>query len=186
MLEIYILLFLGVLLSGEVVWAPALYLGYLGKIDITNVFLIGLFAVFIMDNFWYFFGRVIGARVLEFSIFKRKMSSFKKLFDFFTDKQIPIIFISKFFLGTRVISQVLAGSYKMNYGMFFVVTSVASFVWSGMLLLIVYSLGSTLQGVEETTRNAQIFISIFIIIFIGANFLVRRILMKRKERKGNI
>ena len=106
----YLMLFIGLLLVGEMVLLPALYLAATGRLDALLVIAVAIFAGMLSDFLWYLLGRWYPARAVK-KISRRlpaeRLDRFEQLF---ARNGAALLFVSKFVYGTRIVAQVLAAN----------------------------------------------------------------------------
>lgn len=177
MITIYLLIFFGILVAGELAWAPALYLGYSGNPDFWMVFLMGFLTIVFSDVMWYLFGRFVAEDKLSKIPFIGKRCNIAYwCSSFFNGRDKFVIFSSKFLYGTRVISQILAGITRMNFFKYLSIILLATLLWGVAILALIAIVGTSLQRVEDFTQDVQIGAIIFVIVILILNYGIRRFL----------
>lgn len=134
----YILIFLGLLLGGETVLLPALYLGVIGILNNWQVLLIMIVATVISDSIWYSIGRGIVPNFIKAILNEKRNIQLAKLSDVMADKELVILFYSKFIYGTRIASQILCGARRVGFIRYILVDVLAVTALGVVYYLLVY------------------------------------------------
>ncbi|QKK02037.1 MAG: DedA family protein [Pseudomonadota bacterium] len=114
----YLVLFVGLLLVGEVVLLPALFLASTGRLDWLWVILVAIVATVLSDLAWYLLGRWYPARMLDRLRERQPPDRVERLEVLFRRQGPRLLYLSKFVYGTRIVAQVLAGALNMRFGLY--------------------------------------------------------------------
>lgn len=121
----YVVMFIGLLLGGETILLPALYLGISGSVSLSAVVAISLLATAISDSLWYLLGRAVKVRkipsMMSSAVYKKHSKQMNELSRMFEKRGLAILFSSKFVYGTRTATQVLCGIKKIPFWKYFFV-----------------------------------------------------------------
>src|SRR4051812_22138626 len=113
----YLLLFLALLLGGETVLVPAVYLALVGKLEIAPVVGVASVATILSDSVWFCVGRFLAfERLCRIRwLGKRWPQVLTSTSDLFRRHGLKLVFISKFLYGTRIAAQMLAGVTRLPF-----------------------------------------------------------------------
>lgn len=178
----YLFLFAGMLVAGEVVLLPAIYLAATGRLDLAAVISLAVLATVLSDLAWYGLGRKFPAAALERIPGRHSNSVVRGLERLFTRKGVEILFLSKFVYGTRTVAQVFAGVHDMPFRTYIVVNFLGVLALSGALVAIAYSVVGTTRQLGEFVDDLEIAFLVFVVIAVAANYLVSRLLRKKWSR----
>jgi len=174
-------LFGGAVLTGETVILPALYfaLSSNGRIFL-EVFATLVLAALTADTAWYLGGRTLPfERLLRFSPFRNRKARIETFQGFFEQHSSRILFLSRFAIGTRAVTQMLAGAYGISYGRYMAINLASLLTWMTLLMSFGFALQKTLAGYIETTSGLYAVFGIFMIIIALLAIYLRRILRKK-------
>ncbi|MDP3965623.1 MAG: VTT domain-containing protein [bacterium] len=121
----YAFVFVGLLLGGETVLLPALYLAVIGVLNGWLVMGIMIASTVISDGFWYSIGRGLAPHFIERFASEKRALQLQKISHVITGKELIILFYSKFIYGTRIATQMLCGARKINFYRYFAVNTCA-------------------------------------------------------------
>lgn len=175
-LNTYIGVFLALLIGGETVLLPALYLAVSNTLfSVPVVFIISLLATIIADLILYMLGRSIPPQSLFshpfFSKYRERMTSLSSLFEMHA---LLILFSSKFVYGTRSVVQIMCGRYRIPFIKYFSVNILAI-----TLLNVIYVLAAkgVYQGVSRWSTDTSALIAAFV-VFVGIAILFQALFKK--------
>ena len=175
-LNAYIGIFLALIIGGETVLLPALYLAVSDTLfSLPVVFLISLFATIVADLILYVLGRSISSQSLFshpfFSKYRERMASLSSLFQ---SHALLILFSSKFVYGTRSLVQILCGRHHVPFIKYFSVNILAI-----TLLNVIYVLAAmgVYRGVSEWSTDTPALIAAFV-VFVGITMLFQVLFKK--------
>jgi membrane protein DedA with SNARE-associated domain len=174
----YIFLFIGVIIGGETVIVPAVYL------VLTKIFNLGFFlsitivATVISDTAWYLFGRYVPWEKMNRyrAISKRKelLSKFGVRFD---RRALWYLYISKFVYGTRILAQVLSGLRRIPYWKYILVNTLAILSWITLIFLLGLGVYSGFGAYKQRVGDLQIFtffVAVFVLISIWISNKIKK------------
>lgn len=190
----YVPIFLGLLLGGETVLVPAVYLSTVGILDPLFVFALALAATLISDSLWYLFGKLmyqtrkllpeeqLNTKRLKqrfaHRMYARITPKIERLSAVFVENPIKILVVSKFVYGTRTAMQVLSGIYRIPYQRYLV----GDLLGSVLLIIITFALGLGIQKVFNATvldvRNILLSFSVFVILFLILSYSAKKTIEK--------
>lgn len=179
-----VMLFL-MIIEGPITTILAAFLASMGLFDWLIVYLLSVLADIIGDSILYFIGFFGGKAVLgKFSkTLKIKDSTINYLEQKFQKDGSKIVFSVKVSTGLSIITFVLAGSMKMNFGRFVLFSFLGGLLWSGLLVTLGYFFGYAAEQIEQYIKFAGWFILSFAIIFVVYINLLRSRLAKKNIRK---
>lgn len=175
----YIFLFVGVIVGGEMVIIPAVYLTLTHVFNFPLFISITIFATIISDSVWYVLGRVKNWEQLKkYSVFSKREELTKKFVERFNRHALKYLFVSKFVYGTRIIAQVLSGVRKVPYYKYIIVNSLAILTWISFIVIVGFALNSGFDRFKQTVGQMQVFI-FFVIIIITSSIWLSKIIKKK-------
>ena len=170
----YLLIFVGLLLEGELVLFTAAFLTYRGVFDFGPMFLVVISSVLLGDLGWYFLGR----KYLNgsFSFLNRWVEKFAKPFDnHLRSRPSRTIFISKFAYGFHRSILVRSGSLKIPLKEFFKADIVASIFWIAIVGGLGYGTSSLFLFLRRYLKFAEVALFFGLILFFAlSSFISRR------------
>lgn len=178
----FLFIFIGMLVAGEVVLLPAIFLAVTGHISLPAVISLAIMATILSDLAWYGLGRKFPAAALERIPGRRSNSVVCGLERMFSRKGPQILIISKFVYGTRTIAQVLAGVHDMAFRTYIVFNFLGVVALSAALVAIAYSVVGSTRRLGDFLEDLEIVFLLFIIIAVSINYLVSRLLRKKWSR----
>src|SRR5438045_4018998 len=101
----YLLIFGGLILGGETVLLPAIYLALIGKLNLMFLVTIAGCATIIADSGWYLVGRLSPVYKLNRLPRGRWGQRFSRAAELFRRHGLKVVFCSKFIYGTRIATQ---------------------------------------------------------------------------------
>jgi len=163
---VYFLIFLGVILEGEIVVIFAGIFSYLGSIHL----LIALFAVILGGAAKSFLGYSVGSLLNKYHShngfiqkIEKRMMSFMPHFD---DKPFWSIFVSRFFVfGIGWITLIFSGYKKVPVRIYAKAEAVSLGIWSVVVLGLGFFFSYTALSISRDIRNFLLIILLFFILF---------------------
>lgn len=172
-------LFVSVFFLGEIVVIPALYLSLLGYLNFTSVFIVAVSAPIVYEHIWFAIGRIIPRRkIYDLPFIEYIRPNMDRLENFFSCHGSRCVFYSKFVLGTRTATVLLAGIHDMSLVSFSKANISANIVWTSLLTLGAYLVKSGAMILTENLMYIRIGISFFILLFIVFMWVVKRLFRK--------
>ncbi len=169
----YIGIFVVMVLSGHLVPIPEeillLIIGYASGIGLSNVyaaFIAASFGVMAGDSALFFLSRTGSKYVdkLKNRLSKEKMARYEKLMRNHASKTI---FLSRFIVGIRFFSPILAGSLKIKWKTFFLADFPAVIIYVGGSIFLGYYFNSDIMAIITEVKIARHIIFFLIITVIG-------------------
>jgi membrane protein DedA with SNARE-associated domain len=161
----YITVFIGLLIGGETILLPALYLGVLGVLNVWAILVIMIISTVISDTFWYTVGRGLIPQFVEKSFSEKRRSQLEKLSSVIKGKELAILFYSKFIYGTRIAAQILCGARKVPFWKYQSINILAVVVLGIVYYLLVRSSFMIVGAFESLQHNI---IAIMVLVAIAA------------------
>ena len=163
---VYFIIFLGVILEGEIAVIFAGIFSYLGSIHLF----IALFAVILGGVAKSFLGYSIGSLLNKHHSnnsfihkIEKRMMSFMPHFD---DKPFWSIFISRFFVfGIGWITLIFSGYKKIPIRIYAKAEAISLSIWSIVILALGFFFGYTALSISRDIRNFLLIILFFFILF---------------------
>jgi membrane protein DedA with SNARE-associated domain len=160
----YLFLFVGLLLGGETILLPAIYLALTGIYSIYAVMGIMILATVISDLFWYFIGRGIMPSLTKRMIKERVRDELHRLLHIVHNRPLHILYLSKFVYGTRIAAQVMCGMKKAPLWKYLLV-NIFGIISLGLLYVIIVKISIIfVLNVERLKNNVFIVLGIMVLI----------------------
>lgn len=176
----YYSVFIGLVIGGESVLLPALYLATQKVLSIEYVWGLSLLATAISDTVWYYIGYKFSLQRLSgIPFFKKHIDTVHILSRLFRKHGLLLIFISKFVYGTRVASQVLSGSIKISFIKYFFVNMAGVIALNSVFTVLAYTVTTSLSQMEDYVYAFEVGFLILIIFIILTNILIRYHISKK-------
>jgi membrane protein DedA with SNARE-associated domain len=160
----YLFIFVGMLVAGEVILLPAIYLAATGRLEIGLVIALAVTATLLSDIVWYLAGRRFPASALARIPGRRARRVVDGLEKLFTARGPHILFLSKFVYGTRTAAQVLAGVHDMPFRKYMAVNVLGVLAVTGTLVAVAYSIVGTTRRFSDTMRDMEVAFLLFVLV----------------------
>lgn len=165
----YLFLFIGLLAGGETVLLPAVYAAFVGIFNIFAVAGIAIAAALLSDSVWYSIGRFLPfGKLNRFSLFKKNEAAFSKISAVFEQRGLVILFVSKFVYGTRIIVQILSGTFRLPYFRYLAVDAAGTVALLGLIFATAALANKTIGQI-----NILGFRQLAFVLFIGLVILLQ-------------
>lgn len=175
----YLALFIGMLIAGEVVLLPAIFLATTGRLDILAVVAVSVSATLISDALWYYLGRRFPATTLRRISGRVSHPFLNGVEQAFNAGGKRILFASKFVYGTRTVVQVLAGAHGMPWLCYIWVNTAGVLAMTAILVGVSYSIVGTTYRLDEVVQHMELAFLAFVVITVAGFVLFSR---KMKQR----
>jgi membrane protein DedA with SNARE-associated domain len=179
--EIYALLFVGLLMEGEIILFLAFYLARQHYLDFGDTLIIALAGVIIGDNLWYFFGKYVERAPLLGRMIKKIPASVDR---FILTRPALSIIVSKFTYGFHRPVLLKLYSAKVKYRQFILIDLVGVILWVGVYSILGYVLADSLWLFRHQIKYWELAFVIAIIV-ISLLFKLVSDFVKRKVFKTN-
>ena len=174
----YFLLFIGMLVAGETIFLPAIYLVYIDVLQFFPVMGISIFGSAISDSFWYLLGRVMPMHPLIKKRLERDVSAFRKVSELFAKNSSYCLIFSKFVYGTRTITQILAGVKKISFPKYFSINLLAIVFYLFSIFGIIVLLKDVLPESDTDLGVIHILFFVLALVFLAIHLWMRKIIKK--------
>jgi membrane protein DedA with SNARE-associated domain len=175
----YLMLFVGLLLAGEVVLLPALYLATTGRLDAVAVILVAVVATMLSDLAWFMIGRWSPSGAVEKMRQRHSSRVVNRLQGLFSRNGPRLLFLSKFVYGTRIAAQVLAGALNMPFRTWVMVNFAAVVTITLAMAGLAWGVVGTAQHLEQLVEHIEVAFLLFLLLAIAAYLLVGTMMRKR-------
>jgi membrane protein DedA with SNARE-associated domain len=174
----YLFLFFGLLIGGESILVPALYLAVASKLSVVCVIGLALVATVISDTVWYFIGYYLTHQRVARILGPKRELVLERFSKFFSGRKYLIVYLSKFIYGTRIIAQVLAGVYRINFWRYQLVNIAGIFSLNALLLALVY-IGH--QSTRAAPDQARLYVAGVILVMLvwGSHAVLKKFIYPR-------
>ena len=177
----YAILFLGMIIEGELFLLAYGMLLHLKAFDPGDVFIFAYLGVIFSDILWYHPGVFLKKKLVSTSGFlKRSEERARKLFPYFETNPTRALLTSRFVAGTNHATMVLAGFLKMDFKYFLKLQLAISFVWCVFFLLMGYLFSFAALGYSHKFEK---FIQVALVLLVAAK-LFAQLLKYVFEEKG--
>lgn len=177
----YPLLFLGVVVEGEIFPLVAGFAASLGLLDIGWVILITFIGAVLGDLLWFAAARRWGRQALLkwgriLWITHKRLSWLEEHFEHNGKKTL---FITKFIYSFGHSSIIVAGIAQMSWTEFIKVDVPASLLWAIVFSALGYAFGASFTVLQHALRDVTLATVIIVAIIVGFNIYIRKQLKKR-------
>lgn len=178
----YLFIFFGLLVAGELVLIPAIYLAVTGRLELGGVFLVAVTAMAISDLAWYWLGRALPRERLRRIGGGRIGRTMNRLEALYARRGSQILIGSKFVYGTRTAAQVLAGAHAMPVSAYLAANTAGVVLLVGALCAIGYSVRGTVGRMAELVDHIEIAFLVFVVLAVAIHLVAARVLRAQWSR----
>lgn len=141
-------LFIGMLIGGETVLVPAMYVVLSGAMQLLPFLIIVIAATCISDAVWYAIGRSLPKeKVLNLPFLKRHTERITKAQALLDRYKSAGIILSKFVYGSRTVVQILAGTIRIPFWRYIGINTLGVVIY----VFLIFGIGTILyQGLAYT------------------------------------
>lgn len=169
---VYVLIYLGVIIEGEIVVILAGIFAHLGAINIFSALIATILGGFTKSTIGYSFGYYLEKHHSKKSFMKLTESKISYFLPKFAERPFWSIFISRFFiLGLNWFTLIYSGYKKVNLRTFIKAEVSSLLLWSAIMLTLGYVFSYTALSVGRDVRRFLILLVLFFIAF----FIIERI-----------
>ena len=168
----YLVIFIGLILEGEVVVITAGVLIHLGALDFTTAFLFIIGGSFAKTFSFYYLGLFIYEKYSHSSFMKYIEKRVAYFMPRFKQKPFWSIFVSKFISGINYMILILAGFSRINIRTCLKAEVISTFVWAPLLLSLGYFFSQTAITLSKEVGKFSLVIFFFVVAFIFLDKLV--------------
>lgn len=166
----YLLLFLGMVLEGEVFLIASAMLARIGAFDFAEVISIAFAGVMIGDVFWYWVGILLARFNGRFRVVHTAEKTVLLFLPSFHRKPFLSILLSKFIYGINHATLIFSGATRLKFSLFFQAELLSSTVWVAIYAIAGYLFGNAAVAV---TRKASHFALLAVVFVVGFMLLER-------------
>lgn len=168
----YLMLFVGLVLVGEAVLLPALYLAGTERLEWLSVLAVAVAATMLSDFVWYLLGRWYPEFARERVRRQQSPRLFLRLEALFVQKGALLLYLSKFVYGTRIAAQVLSGVFEMPPGRWLVVNLAAVVSITLLLAVLAFGVVDSVQRLEDLVAHVELAFLLFVLLAVAAYLIV--------------
>lgn len=161
----YFLMFIGILIEGEVVVLFSGILCHLGGLNIIPSFLVGVAGIASKSYLGYYLGIYLERKYPHNRFFRYIESKIMYFLPHFKDRPFWSVFLSKFIYGINHFAIILSGYLKINFKTYFKAEFSSSLIWLIEFLALGYFFSYAAIGYSKDIRKFSIIILGFIIAF---------------------
>lgn len=172
-------MFIGMIFAGESILIPSLALALAGKLNISYVISLALFATLFADFLWYIVGIHIHNTFSQRIIGSKVHKQIERISGVFSNKEATVLFLSKFVYGTRIAVQILAGIKHMKIGKYIIVNLSGTATVIVLISFLVYFIDTTVIGIENLLYKLGIVLLVTIIITILGHIIFGKYIQKK-------
>jgi membrane protein DedA with SNARE-associated domain len=149
----YIFVFIGLVLGGETILLPAIYLCMTGVLRLSYVTALMVVATVVSDVLWYYAGRGAVPFLTKKELKPRVQKAVTGLSSMFKRNDSYVLFMSKFIYGTRIAAQVLCGMHRMPMRKYLAVNTAGVMALMAVYTFVVYTALETADAVGELSMG---------------------------------
>ncbi len=171
----------------EVAMLPAGYLSALWEMNIFLAFLAGTLGALAWATLNYYIGMKYGAVIVRRMIHKYgkyiliRESHYQKSEEYFASHGAITMLVGRFIPAVRQLISIPAGIFKMNYGLFVILTCIWAGTWNAVLLTIWYVAGKNDELVKKLLSDA--FLVIVILLWTAIMLYIAYVKSQAKKLK---
>ena len=143
-------LFIGFVIPGETVALLAGVAAKLGHVPLTGVLVVVIAAAIVGDSVGYEIGRVIGPRVVQLPILRKRRQRLDDAQRFLARRGGSAVFLGRWVAFFRAVMPALAGTARMPYLKFLSWNALGGVVWGATTVLLGYAAGASYAQVEKS------------------------------------
>ncbi len=181
----YFLLFIAMVLEGEVFLIIAAMLAHLGAFDIGDVVMISIAGIILGNMLWYYLGYKLSCKSYAKNIIIRAEKTVTYFLPHFREKPFKSIFFSKFIFGANRATVLVSGALRVHFPLFMKAEVLASMVWVALYATVGYFFG---YAAIQMTHNAARF-ALLIVVFVVGFILLKKVFahyyVRREHEKDN-
>lgn len=175
----YFLLYVAMVLEGEVFLIVAGMLAHLKAFDIGDVFWIALLGILTGNVMWYLLGVTLSEKNFMKPVIARAQRAVLYFLPHFSEKPFKSIFFSKFIYGANRATVLVSGVLNVQFPLFFKAEFLASVVWVILYASLGYFVG---YAAIHLTHKAMYF-ALLILVFVVGFIVLRNLLITYYERR---
>jgi membrane protein DedA with SNARE-associated domain len=158
----YLAVFIGAFLEGETILALAGLAANRGYLDFFSVVMIAGFAGFLGDQFYFFLGRLKGAKILRrFPHAQERAHKFDALLSRW---HAPLIICIRFMYGLRILGPIMLGMGRVKAWKFVFYNFIGAAIWAPLIAGIGYLFGSILESVLGDLKRVELWAFVAMVV----------------------
>jgi membrane protein DedA with SNARE-associated domain len=162
----YILIFLGIIIEGEVVVIFSGILAHLGGLSIITSFFVGVLGIASKSYLGYQLGAWLEKKYPHNRFLKYIEGKIFYFLPRFKERPFWSVFLSKFIYGINHLAIILSGYLKINFKTYFKAEFSSSILWLIEFLALGYFFSYAAIGYSKDIRKFSVIILLFIVAFI--------------------
>jgi membrane protein DedA with SNARE-associated domain len=162
----YVVLFLGMVLEGEIFLVVSAMLARAHAFDFGEVLWVSFAGIMVGDVFWYGVGIVLSRYHGRFSLAKTAEKTVLMFFPNFNRKPFFSIFFSKFIYGVNHAALVFSGIVRLKFSLFMKAEFIASFFWVAIYAVAGYMFGEAALAVTHEVSRLALLAVVFVVGFV--------------------
>ena len=176
-----LVIFLGVLLEGEITIIIAGILCQQGTLALGETFLVAVVAAYLSDQIWFQLGKNYGQRLLiKYPSLAKHQD---KIQGWIENKSDLIALGGRFIYGTRIIGYVLLGIHNYSTKRFMLINSLVVTGWCLLGIALGYFLGSSADSAFGKIKYIEKLLLVMLALGIGWHWYKNRKIAPQLERK---
>lgn len=178
----YLSLFVGMLVVGELVLLPAIFLAVTGRLDPMPVVGIAIAATVMKDACFYLAGRRFPSAALRRLPGRGTSELVQGLDRLFRTRGPQVLFLSKFVYGSRSVAQVLAGVHDMPWRPYLVANTLGTAALTIVLSGVAWSVAGTTRRFADVVHEVEVAFLMFVLLAVAGHLVVALLARRRWSR----
>lgn len=171
MLE-YILVIIGLIVFGDAVLVPTVYLALLGHLNLGLILVLSFLINNSMNVLWYYVGKMkLRGSFRSFSFIEKYEKNHPQIMDMFSKHQLKIIFFSRFLHGSGVSIMILSGIYNVPFKKYMLMNILSSIIVISSIPIIEFWAKTGASTIFNNIKMLEWIVAfIILLIFISIRF----------------
>lgn len=178
----YLVLFLGMIVEGEVILMIGGILANLDALNLKSVFIVSFFGVLANDVIWYYMGAYLKRNHGHQNLLQHAERKVKDLLPSVENNPAYAIFISKFIAGFNHPTLIILGFLKIDFRYFIKLQIFASLVWTLVFISLGFIFGHTAISFSRKIHEFIIFTILLIVSALLLERVIHHIVKKNDEK----
>lgn len=162
----YTILFLAMVVEGEVFLIVSGMLAHLHALDFGDILWVAFLGVTIGDVFWYGFGILLSRKKSLAFLARTAEKTVLVLLPRFREKPFHSIFLSKFIYGANHATLLISGFLRVQFSLFIKAEMMASCIWISLYSVAGFMFGHVALAVTKKISRLALLAAVFVIGFI--------------------
>lgn len=175
----YTFIFFGLLIGGETVLLPAIYLAVSGSLNLSYLTALMVLSTLVSDIIWYYIGLGSVPLFSKRTLKPRVQHAVDRLSKAFMRNDSYVLFTSKFVYGTRIAAQVLCGIHKMPLRRYLAINTAGVLALMAVYTFIVYSVRETVDVIGGAEYRLHLAFILILATLIALQLLFKYLFKKR-------